>query len=328
MSHDVVAFRGWEIVRLRSAELTVDVVPGKGGDITSVRTSDGTELLWRSPWGLRHRGASARSGDSEALLMDAYPGGWQTVFPNVGPASIEYGTQWGMHGEAWTAPYDWEMTGPSQVTLTTRLVRSPFELRRQIRLDGGRLTVTETARNAGGVPVEAAWGHHVTFGAPFLGSSCRLEVPTGTTVLVDDERDMPASDLVRGSRSTWPSVPGRAGGVVDLRIVPGPGSAIDRLAYLADLSEGRVSLTNGRLGLRATLLWDVAAMPYTWLWYELNATPTFPWYQAVYVLGIEPHTSYPSQGLSAIREKTGTQVTFAPGESRTATTVLDVTRAD
>ena len=326
-THQVIERRGWEVVRLQSEDLTVDVLPGKGGDIISVRhLGTDVELMWQSPWGLRHRGAPYIPGNSEATLMDAYPGGWQTVFPNVGDEVEENGVTWGMHGEAWLAPYDWEPTGPSEITLSTRLVRSPFEIDKTIGLDSGRLTVTETARNTGGVTVEAAWGHHPAFGPPFLDGSCRLDT-AGATVVVDDERDLPASDLVPGATSPWPHIGDRSGGEVDLREVPAsdPGRPVDRLYYLTDLAEGAVSLTNQRLGLRARLDWDTSVMPYTWLWYEMHATAEFPWYQAVYVLGIEPHSSYPGQGLHAIRRKTGTQLSFAPGESRTATTTLDVT---
>lgn len=326
MERQLLCVRGWDVVRLESSDLRVDVVPGKGGDITSVRWKpNDTELLWQSPWGLRQRGAVGTVGDSEAILMDAYPGGWQTVFPNAGDPVVEHGVQWGMHGEAWIAPYDWEPEGTSALTLRTRLVRSPFELVRRIRLDGHRLLVSETARNVGGVPIEVAWGHHVAFGAPFLGTSCRLDTGAAT-VAVDDTGETPAGDLVPGARASWPYVPGRSGASVDLREVPDPEQPTQRLGYLLDFGEqGRVALTNVRLGLSARLTWDATVMPYAWLWYEMHATPEFPWYKAAYVLGIEPHSSYPGQGLHAIREKTGTQLRFEPGEARTATTTLDVT---
>src|SRR5690348_6179271 len=97
--------RGWDVLRLTSDALVVDVVPGKGGDIIAVRRSpDGPNLLWETPWGLRERGAIGTSGDSLVTLMEAYPGGWQTVFPNGGDPCVEHGVEWGMHVEAWRAP--------------------------------------------------------------------------------------------------------------------------------------------------------------------------------------------------------------------------------
>lgn len=317
--------RGWDVVRLTSPDLQVDVVPGKGGDITSIRHRNGVELLWQAPWGLRHKGAASTAGDSAENLIEWYPGGWQTVFPNAGDAVTEHGAEWGMHGEAWLAPYDWEANGSGEIVLRTRLVRSPFELTRRIRVAGDRLTVTETTRNAGGEPVEAAWGHHAAFGPPFLGGSCRLETNAGT-FLADDERDLPAGDLAVGARSTWPYADSRSGAPIDLRDVPGMETSVDRLGYLLDFDgQPYVTLTNVRLGLTARLSWDGAVMPYAWLWYEMHASSGFPWYKAVYVLGIEPHSSYPGQGLHAIRSKTGTQLTYEPGQSRTATTTLEVT---
>ncbi|HEY8456860.1 MAG TPA: aldose 1-epimerase [Actinopolymorphaceae bacterium] len=318
--------RGWDVVRLESDTLAVDVVPGKGGDIISIRWKPrDLELMWQSPWGLRHRGASFVPGGTEATLMDAYPGGWQTVFPNAGDEVHEHGVLWGFHGEAWLAAYDYTPTRPAEVTLRTRLVRSPFAIERRIALQDSDLTVTETVRNEGGVPVEAAWGHHVAFGPPFLDGSCRLDTP-GATVVVDDERDVPGSDLVRGGRFAWPQAKDRAGNPVDLREVPAadPARPVERLYYLVDLSAGDVSLTNHRVGVRARLQWDTSVMPYTWMWYEMHASAGFPWYKSVYVLGVEPHSSYPGQGLHAIRRKTGTQLRFQPGEARTATTTLTV----
>lgn len=317
--------RGWDVVHLTSPELQVDVVPGKGGDITSIKHRTGVELMWQSPWGLRQKGAASTAGDSSENLMDWYPGGWQTVFPNAGDAVTEHGAEWGMHGEAWLAPYDWEAHGTGEIVLQTRLVRSPFEITRRIRVVGERLTVTETARNAGGEWVEAAWGHHAAFGAPFLGGSCRLET-NAATFLADDERDTPAGDLTVGARSKWPYADSRSGIPVDLREVPGMEATVDRLGYLLDFDDQPyVALTNVRLGLTARLSWDAATMPAAWLWYEMHASPGFPWYKGVYVLGIEPHSSHPGQGLHAIRSKTGTQLSFESGQSRTATTTLDVT---
>jgi hypothetical protein len=64
--------------------------------------------------------------------------------------------------------------------------------------------------------------------------------------------------------------------------------------------------------------WDLDVFPSAWLWLEARATAGFPWYQSVRALGIEPATSWPGQGIAAVRRKTGTQRRFAPGDTRTA----------
>ncbi len=299
----------------------VDVLPGKGGDILSATWQPlDADVLWQSPWGLRQHGAVATGGDSVTALMESYPGGWQTVFPNGGDAVVEHGVEWGMHGEAWLAPWDWTV-GDASVELTTRLVRSPFALRKVVALDGATLTITETATNVGGVPVEAMWSHHPAFGAPLLGAGARLET-AARTVIVDDARDMPAGDLLVGGRGSWPHAPSRAGGAVDLRALPGSDDVADRFLYLTDFDRGWAAISNPGLGLRAELEWDLATMPHAWLWLEAHATPTFPWYAAAYVLGIEPASSFPGQGVAAARGAGGPPLLFTPGQSRTATVSL------
>lgn len=308
----VSTYRGWEIVHLTSDQLEVDVVPGKGGDVTSVRWRPlGVDVLWRTRWGLRPRGEHTTIGSSEALLSQAYPGGWQTVFPNAGSPSMEHGVEWGMHGEAWLASYDWAVDdgvspGAAAVELRTDLVRSPFSLVKRITVDGPSVTVTETATNDGAEPVEVTWSQHPAFGAPLVGPSTRVET-AARTVWLDPT-----------TPSEWPLLPDGA----DLSRVPAPGAGISRLAFLADFAEGRAGIVNDELGLRADLTWDTSLMPHAWYWLEAGGRAGFPWYSGAYVLALEPATSWPDSGVSGVRATTATQVAIAPGESRTATVTL------
>jgi hypothetical protein len=75
-------YRGWQVVNLETPQLRVDVVPGKGGDLTSVvHLTTGVELLWQTRWGLRARGPMTTPGSSEAALSEAYPGDGRVFFP-------------------------------------------------------------------------------------------------------------------------------------------------------------------------------------------------------------------------------------------------------
>lgn len=322
---EIIRRRGWELMRLTSDEVSVDVVPGKGADILSVRRRrDDLELLWQSPWGLRQCGALSGGGDSVSRLMEAYPGGWQTVFPNGGDAVCEHGVEWGMHGEAWLTPFDTRVDGPSSLTFTARLVRSPFTIEKHVVLAGPRLTVTEHITNVGGHDVEAMWIHHPAFGSPLLSPDSVLEV-SGGTVVVDDRRDLPSSDLGLGMQASWPHVPARDGSSLDLRRVPAADAGVDRMAYVTGVTDGRASLRNPRLDVGVVLEWDTATMPHAWYWLEAAGTAGFPWYQSAYVLAIEPASSWPAQGIAAVRAKGGAPLVFAPGQTRTATTSLLVT---
>ena len=63
------------------------------------------------------------------------------------------------------------------------------------------------------------------------------------------------------------------------------------------------------------LVWPKAVFPFAWFWQEMHASAGYPWYQGVYTMAIEPFTSWPGSGLTAVIEQSGTQRSLAPGES-------------
>lgn len=327
---EVVSARGWDVVRLSSADISVDVLPGKGGDILAVRDiASSVNVLWTTPWGLRSKGAVPTAGDSLTTFIENYPGGWQTLFPNGGTATDEQGVQLGFHGEAAVVPWDWEEVAADSgvaVVLRTCLVRSPFRLERRVEVVGSSVTVTESFTNESRVVQQAMWSHHPAFGAPFLDGGCRLEAGA-RTFLSDDGYDTPNGDLAAGISSQWPGAKAKDGSTRDLRVVPVDGGAVDRFGYLLDFYEPWYAITNPALGLTATVRWDGETFPYAWLWCEAGGSAGFPWHQRAYVLAVEPAASYPGSGLQVAREKTGTAVDFAPGETRTAFVSMELDRA-
>jgi hypothetical protein len=304
------------------------VLPGKGGDILAVRSLPaGVDVLWSTPWGLRHAGAVASATDSHVGFVESYPGGWQTLFPNGGTATVEQGVELSFHGEATLVPWDWQevaVTGGVAIELATCLVCSPFRLRRRVELVGAKVTVTEHFSNESKVVQEAMWSHHPAFGAPFLEDGCTVRAGA-RTFLADAGYDTPTTDLAPGVRSTWPRVAGRDGGEVDLTLVPAPDAGLDRFGYLLDLDEPVFAISNPRLGLEATLRWDADVFPHAWYWCEASGSTGFPWHQRAYVLAVEPASSHPGRGLQAARDSGGGVVSFAPGETRSAFVSLELT---
>ena len=154
MQIEQLTVRDWEVLRLTGGSVSLDLVPALGGTVTALRrVSDGASLLWSTPWGLRRRGALSLPGSSEAQMVDTYPGGWQTLFPNGGDTAVVGGVEWGYNGEARLTWLDWEVDGDSLV-LTGRLVRSPFTLRKTFTLEGDEVVLDETVHNVGGEAVE------------------------------------------------------------------------------------------------------------------------------------------------------------------------------
>ena len=54
-------------------------------------------------------------------------------------------------------------------------------------------------------------------------------------------------------------------------------------------------------------------MPYLWYWQEFGATEGYQWYGRPYTTGLEPFSSYPTNGLAEAVEN-GTALTFGPRE--------------
>lgn len=312
---------GWQAVRLRNGELEVTLLPQKGGEIYALTARKlGIDVLWKSPWGLRRPPVPSASGaESQAVWLDYYGGGWQELLPNAGGACTVNGAAHTFHGEASVVPWEYQIDRQRgdvpRVRLSVRLARAPLRVEKHVWLDPDRpvLLVRERVTNEGAQPQPIMWGHHPAFGAPFLASGCRLDVPA-KTFLANDPQVSSNSWIAPGQRSAWPHVMRAYGGTVDLGVVPGREACTDNLGYLLDLEEGWYALSNDALGLGFALTWPVEVFPCVWLWQELGGTLGYPWYGSTYVMGVEPNTSHPADGLAAAVER-GTARTIAAGET-------------
>lgn len=306
--------------------LQVDVVPGKGGDILAVRWLPlDLNLMWPSPWGLRPKGEPSTTTDSLIRFLDSYPGGWQTIFPNGGDACVDDGFEYGFHGEACLVPWnveDFSADGETaRLLMSAELPDSRFAMTKEVVVEHHRVTVSETARNLSDKDREVMWSHHPSFGPPFLDEGC-IVGSDAKTFIVDDARETPAGDLMPGSEAKWPNAIARTGEPIDVASVPSGSS--DRFGYLTDFDVPRMWVNNPTLGLTAEITWDLSIFPHAWFWLEKNATQGYPWFGKAFVLGLEPASSYPGQGIVNARAKTGTLIGFAANETRSTEVTLSV----
>jgi hypothetical protein len=316
--------RGVPALILENDLIAVTVLPGKGADIYAlVSKPDGIDVLWKSPWGLPSAlGGIPSATDSVTAWLEAYEGGWQEIFPSGGGPCQYQGVELNFHGEASLAAWDYEIVesggDAAEILLSTRLRRSPFLIERAMRLEAGRpiLHLRERITNEGGDNLEAMWGHHPAYGAPFLSGACRIDT-NARSIRADDELDGPGNELTPGAEFPWPH--GRKiDRVTDLSRVPGPDDPPRQtLAYLSDFAgpHGWYGITNTDRGIGVGLVWPTDFFPYAWFWQEMHASSGFPWYRGVYVMAIEPFSSIPGQGLVKVMEKTGTQLTIPAGAS-------------
>ncbi len=320
---------GWPAMRLANDAIEVVTIPEKGAEIWSIidrRT--GVDVLWKAPWPLRtHALSTSTAGASQVAWLDHYAGGWQVLFPNGGDAVTYQGADLGFHGEASVAPWDCEVAeGPDGATLdlSTELRRSPFSMRRRMSLDpsAATLRITESVKNCGSDRLAYMWGHHPAYGAPFLGEGARLTAPAAT-YLADVANDPKTSRVAPSVRAEWPLAHGATGGTVDVSIVPGPTSGTADMGYVLDLTDGWYALESPATGIGVGLSWPVDVLPCLWLWQEFCGGRDYPWYGRAYVMGVEPHSSWPGHGLLGAIEA-GTARWIEPGETHEVTIALTV----
>jgi hypothetical protein len=296
--------RGYRALTLGNQSLSVTLLPEKGADVYSlVYRPRKTDVLWKSPWGLKKPGTGIVSSgaSTEAAWLEHYEGGWQVIFPNGGDECRYKGAVLNFHGEASVLPWDYEVLRNSSssvsVRFTVQLYRSPFRVRRTVTVERSlaALLLHEVIENPAEEDLHFMWGQHPAFGAPFLTGGCRLRLPARTFTAHDAEIS-PASRVAPSTSGRWPKVNGKRG-TVDLSVLPPAAERVTEFGYISELEEGWYGLANPELDYGFGLAWPKEIFPYVWFWQELRGSFGFPWYGRCYVMAVEPFTSVPGCGL-------------------------------
>jgi hypothetical protein len=186
-----------------------------------------------------------------------------------------------------------------------------------LRADEAVLRVSERLVNESPVEVQAMWGQHIAVGAPYLAGGSRVRLPDGIRVIPHPEAPSDAGRRVRADGEfAWPLAPGADGGEEDLSVVPAAGSRGEML-YLTGFADDAWYEVHGR-GPALRVEWDASVLPYLWLWQELGASTGHPWNGRAYVMGLEPFSSVPTDGLPGAVAN-GTALRLAPHAERRLT---------
>lgn len=297
-----ITIEGMRALVLENERLRVTVLADKGGDVVEfLHKPTDTDLVWLSPQGLR-RPLPQQAADDVGAFLDHYEGGWQEVFPNGGAPSVYRGARLAQHGEVAGLPWSVEVLSDSPdevaVRLAVRTRRLPYRVEKVFRIASGTaaLEVEGRVTNEAKVALHAMWGHHLVYGRPFLRPGARIRVPEGVTVIPHASSIDPL-----GRRAA------------ELFVAP-PEGAPSEIVYLTGFDDGWYEVL-ADIGVRVE--WDADVMPYLWLWQEVGASKDWPWWGRAYVVGLEPFSSMPTDGLSTAVDN-GTAMLLGPGESRTA----------
>lgn len=316
-------YLGMKLITLENDLLRIGVLAGKGSDVVELNYKPkDIDLVWLTAGGVRNPTSYLSSSpDSLATFLDYYLGGWQEIFPNGGEPSSFGGAQFGQHGEVCNLPWDVTVDEDTErsvaVSFSVRTQKTPFFVEKQMRIETGNptLAIAETVTNESPAPLRAMWGHHITFGRPFLDDTCKIRIPDGVKMIPHNEAISAAGRRVRpDQRPVWPIAEGVDGKPVDFSVLP-PKGTNSELLFLTEFPEGWYEVEHPGKGLIVRVEWDIETMPYLWYWQEYGATDGYPWYGRHYNIGLEPGSSYPNAGL-AEAVANGSALTIGPGETQ------------
>ncbi|MFA6449101.1 MAG: aldose 1-epimerase [bacterium] len=318
---DEHTIRGLRTLVMENELLRISVLLDKGTDIYEfLYKPHDVDFMWRGPQQLRDpRMFASTVSRASGNFQDYYHGGWQEVFPNGG-AHLKYkGAELGQHGEVSIIPWECRIETDREdevaARMWTRTYRTPFYIEKTLRLKAGvaALFIEERIVNEGCEDMDYMWGHHPTFGHPFLDSSCRIDIPA-TRVEVQSPLFCENSMLPPGAAfDRWPIVKDRDGNDFDLSAVPPPEAKTSEMCYLLGLDDGWYGLTNANRKIGFGMRWDKEIFPVVWLWEVFRGNFGYPWYGRTYNLALEPWSSHPGGMANALERKTTRRL--GPGES-------------
>lgn len=317
--HDLTQ-QGMRLIVLENELLQVGILAGKGADIVEINYKpQDLDLIWLAPGGVKNPlPHTTTAPESVAAYIETYPGGWQELFPNAGlPCTVD-GIPLSQHGEVFSLP--WEVTiledtaESCAVRFSIRTRTSPCLIEKTFRIESGKagFRMEERLVNESPATTSVMWGHHATFGYPYLGPGSTIELPEGISVhALPMEVDRRVGEA---GVFPWPISPTTG---VDLRELPDQGSIGDML-FLSGFGpdDAWYEVTPADGGPRCRVQWDGDTMPILWYWQEFGHSHAYPWYGRVYTVGLEPNTSISMSGLVGALE-TETALTLAGNETRT-----------
>jgi hypothetical protein len=295
-------YRGMRVAFLENEAIRVGVLLDKGTDIFEFTFKPlDLDFMWQSPIEMR-KPFVATSALPEGAFHDYFFGGWQEVLPSAGWASEPYlGTYQGLHGEVALLPFEAAIQedSPESVSLHLRVrtYRSPLTLEKTLTLKRNKaaLFMHERLVNESENEFAIMWGHHPSFGAPFLDENCIVQAPAKKVEVLAFH---PNGLWKPGGDYDFPLVPNqRTGKLQDItRVLPRDTRSVD-VVFFKELTEGWYSITNQETKVGFGMAWDASLFRYLWMWQVYGGHNDYPWYGRTYNCALEPFTSYPPAGI-------------------------------
>jgi len=274
--------------------ITVVVDADDGGEVRSITTATGRELLFRAPW----TPSNYARGADDTSWVAGWRGGWSLLFPNAGGACEFDGRFHPYHGDA--ALSGWAVLHVDDVRASLKFTDpSGITVERVHVVDARSLAIATTIRN----PTEATFSFvavdHLILGDEFLTPQTVIRLPAGKRRSLDDHN----------SDGPWEEIPNAPG---------------QRFGCITDITGSRAIVMSEHVAL--SVQWEGEALDSLWYWVELASTLDQPWAGAVRCLGIEPATTTETGGLAAAVAGGSARV-LGPGAVTTFSTTLTIKTA-
>jgi hypothetical protein len=281
-------YRNRKAVELSNDHLRV-IALVEGGHIAAIEhKATGVNPLWTPPWPTFEPSTFDPVKEPmfgtgcDAALLAGIMGHNLCLDIFGGPSAEEETAGIPAHGEMSTACLGTDMS--------VVLPNSGLGFKRQMRLDGDVLHVTETVENMQAVDRPIAWTQHVTLGPPFIEhGATQVAVSATKSKVYENDFSGGKGTQLDGAEFEWPMCPRKDGGVTDLRIYPADTMSSGFTAQLVDPSreQGFFVAWNPNLKLAFGYVWTRTDFPWIGRWEENKLRDWSPWNNRTVTLGME-----------------------------------------
>lgn len=261
---------GGPVVQLENERLRCSVLPWSGGAIVELTDKQtGVDVLCPGVDAIQNVICQPQGLNPSQEYFNRRVGGWPELFPTGGLVDDYFGAKAPFHGESNQRRWDHAIIneGPDLAVarFTLHCMGTPLRLQRDMMLaaDASEIIIKETAQNLSDLSVPFMWGHHPTYGKPFLEAGVKVELP--------------GCKLVNGDESKL--------------TILAEGAKVGNMFYATDLSAGWFGLFNPRLKLGTGVRFDEKLFKFLWIWQEYNSNPRPQAFGRWYACAVEPFTS-------------------------------------
>lgn len=286
---------------LQNTHLAVDVIPGEGGRIASLKSvSSGMEFLTQS----NRTGPYAHPG-FDAHFQDGPCAGIEECLPTVGVSGADTpGGPAPDHGDYWQLVWDVTEASETQLGLVASGFSRTLRFAKKLILEHNMLRVEYLVENIGATPQSFLYACHPLFA---ISAGDRIQLPQEVSELkLDYSRNRRLGE--RGDIIRWPQA--RSG--IDLNLTGDKNINTAEMFYTDRLNEGCCGIYRNATHQTIQVTFDTRRLPYLGVWLCYGGWPDDSSGPRQYAVALEPTTSACNTVADALR--TNSAITLGAGE--------------